>query len=468
MPSRSARNAHSQWTLFAYGCVALPWCLAGLPILTYVPAFYAQELQLSAGLVGLVFLCARLWDGIFDVLLGWLSDRSTSRYGRRKPWVVLGAPLLMAATWFLCNPPQGAGVGYLCIWAAVFYTTWSTIGIPYISWGAELATDYVERSRVTASREIFTMLGNLVFAVAPMVLLPVGAPLQDAVSLIAITVLLLLPVTVAVLATYVPDRVPTEQVRAHLLAGLTALTRDRVLVRFILLTLVIWTANGAANSLFVFALDVGLQLKSKLFVLIFVTYIAAMCTAPVTVHLTKHVEKHHLLMGALAMQALASCSLVWVPAGHFGSVIAALIGIGVAMGPWLILPGSMLADIIDHAEVANGERHPGTYVAICNLAVKIGLALGVGLAFGLLDFVGYNPSINDHGAVDVRNIRLLGFALPAMLLVAGAILLLQYPITKKLQRQLREQIDRRESDRASSLGAKLDESWRTESAPISR
>src|SRR5581483_9451937 len=149
----------------------MPIWIAIIPIVNYLPAFYAKELHLSVGMVGAVFLCARLWDGMADLLVGWLSDHSDFRWGRRKPWVVCGAPCLMISTWFLCTPPQGVGLLYLMFWTALFYTAWTAMYIPYLSWGSELADDYVERSRVTSYREAFTMLGNLFFAAAPLTFL---------------------------------------------------------------------------------------------------------------------------------------------------------------------------------------------------------------------------------------------------------------------------------------------------------
>lgn len=79
------RASHPWWVLAAYGGPALPLALAEVPILLYLPAFYAKEVGISAGLVGLIFSAGRLWDGLADVLIGWLSDRSRSRFGRRKP-----------------------------------------------------------------------------------------------------------------------------------------------------------------------------------------------------------------------------------------------------------------------------------------------------------------------------------------------------------------------------------------------
>jgi Na+/melibiose symporter-like transporter len=116
---------------------------------------------------------------------------------------------------------------------------------------------------------------------------------------------------------------------------------------------------------------------------------------------------------------------------------------GIANAAVMILPLSILADIIDHGELIEGERRGGAYVAIYNLLFKIGLALGVGLSFGLLELVHYDPSAAHYSATDVRNIRLVGFGLPSLLLVPAILLIWKHPITRKIQQQLRKEIDAR-------------------------
>jgi glycoside/pentoside/hexuronide:cation symporter, GPH family len=435
----------SSWRLLAYGGFGLPWSLAGLPILVYLPAFYAQELHLSVGLVGAVFLSARLWDGFADVFAGWLSDRSKSQFGRRKPWVVLGAPFLMISTWFLCNPPDGAGLAYLALWAGLFYSAFAVVGIPYLSWGSELATEYGERSRITAFRETFTMLGNLFFAAGPLIFLAADAPLHEVLFLICITVVVLVPLTVLPLGFAVRDPPQTGCAESHLIEGLTVLAKDRAFVLFVLATLCMWISNGVGNSLAVFSFNVGLELPDKLFATIFIIYVSALCALPLTMRLARRMEKHHLLAATLALQAAANGVLIWVPMGNFPIVAAAWIVVGVASSAFFVLPTSMLADIIDNGEAIEGQRRSGAYMAIYNLVMKIGLALGVGLSFGSLALVSYDPNAAQYGPADVRNIRLLAFGLPALLLVLTAILFLRHPITRKVQQQLRAQIDARQS-----------------------
>lgn len=436
-----------RWTLLAYGVLALPLALAEIPIIVYLPAFYAKELNLSTGLVGLVFLSARLWDGISDVLIGWFSDRSRSRWGRRKPWVLVGAPFLMGSLWFLCNPPPGAGLAYLGVWAVLFYPAWTAMKIPYISWGAELATEYVERSRVTTFRETFTMLGNLLFAAAPLVFLAADAPLHSVLLLMSSTVLWMVPIAVILLALFVRDPPPVHSQTTPLWQGLALLGKDRVLIRFVCATLLIWTSEGVINSLAVFSFSVGLELPDKLFWIILILYVATLSAVPLTLRLAQSWEKHHLLAAGILVYTSATLSLVWVPGGAFVlvSVIWVIAGIGYAA--ITVLPTSVLADVVDNGEAATGERRSGSYAAIYYLVVKIGLALGVGLSFGLLDLVDYDPSAAHHPAADVRNIRWLGFGLPSLLYAGALLLYMRHPVTREAQRLLRRTIEARSAAR---------------------
>ena len=430
-------------TLLAYGGLALPLCLAGIPALLYLPAFYAKELHLSTGLVGMVFLLARLWDGLSDLTVGWLSDRSMSRWGRRKPWMLLGAPFLIASTWFLCNPPPGVGLAYLSVWVALFYTSWTAMFIPYLSWGTELATDYVERSRVTSFREAFTVVGVLFFVSAPLIFLPADPPLRSVIILISLTVLCTLPPAIASSSLWVRDPPSTERRRTHMLREAAALAQDRVFVRFALGRLLFSTEEGVVNSLLVFSFGVGLELPNKFLWAILILYITTFCTVPAALHLAKRVEKHRLLAAGVAIQALVYAGALFIPVGNFPLVAAAWAVLGIGNSAMLTLPGSVLADIIDHGEVVTGERYPGAYVALDNLVYKVGMALGVGISFGMLALLHYDPSGLHPSATDVRNIRLLGFGLPCLLSLFAVVPYVTHPITRKVHRQLREAIDSR-------------------------
>jgi Na+/melibiose symporter-like transporter len=427
--------------------LALPLSIAEIPILLYLPAFYAEELGLIAGSVGVVFLLARVWDGLSDLLVGWLSDRTSSRFGRRKPWVVLGAPLLILSTWCLCNPPRSAGLIYLCVYAVLFYASFTAVKIPHLSWGTELATDYVQRSRVSMYRETFTNLGNLLFVLVPLMLLGENPPLHEVLSLQSGAVMLLVPLTLLPLAWWVRDPLPAEPVTTPFFGELSQLMKDRVLLRFLVGRFIFWAEEGITNSLLLFSFAVGLALSTRdFFWAILILYVASLAVTPLTLRLAGYVEKHWLLAGGVALQGVCYFLVFFLPAGRFAFVALLWMLIGIANTSMTSMPPSIMADIIDYGDVLSGERRSGTYVAVDNLLAKLGMALGVGLSFGLLTWVGFDPAAAHHGPADVRHIRALGFLVPGVLCTIAAIIYLTHPITRQVQRALRARIRARQFD----------------------
>jgi Na+/melibiose symporter-like transporter len=359
----------------------------------------------------------------------------------------MGAPFLIISTWYLCNPPGSAGLVYLSVYAVLFYASFTAVKIPHLSWGTELATDYLERSRVSMYRETFTNAGNLLFVVVPLIFLGENPKLHEVLFLQAAAVLLLVPATLFPLARWVRDPVPHEFATTPFFGELADLVKDRVLLRFLIGRFIFATEEGITNTLLVFSFAAGLGLSTRdFFWAIFVLYIASLIVTPLTLRLARYVEKHRLLAAGVGLQGLAYLTVFWLPMRRFDLVVLLWILIGIANTAMTSMPPSILADVIDHGDVISGERRSGVYVAIDNLLFKLGMALGVGISFGLLSYVGFDPATDHHAAADVHNIRLLGFVLPGILCVTAAAIYLTHPITRKGQRKLRERIRERQPD----------------------
>lgn len=156
--------------LAAYGILGFPLAMAALPIYVHVPHFYADTLGLSLASVGGLLLAARFLDAVQDPLLGWWSDRRRDRRGGRWVFVIAGAPLLALGMVGLFNPPDWPG-SRLGIWLIanliIVYTAYSLVTISYQAYGAEISDDLAERTRVTAWREGFALLGVFLAAALP-------------------------------------------------------------------------------------------------------------------------------------------------------------------------------------------------------------------------------------------------------------------------------------------------------------
>jgi glycoside/pentoside/hexuronide:cation symporter, GPH family len=153
--------------LIAFGLVNLPLSMLMSPTAAVLPNFYLDHSAVTlAGLATATFV-ARLFDGLTDPVIGYLSDRS----GRRKPWMIAGASLVAASAWFLYNPAPDAGVAHLLAWYLAVTLGWTLVEIPHTAMAAELSRDYHERSRIALWRQLLGFAGGVLFMASPMLLL---------------------------------------------------------------------------------------------------------------------------------------------------------------------------------------------------------------------------------------------------------------------------------------------------------
>lgn len=441
MSNNESKTQLTNGSLIAYGGLALPLAITDLPIILYLPAFYAKEVGLSIGMVGLVFLLARLWDGISDLVVGALSDCTSSRFGRRKPWVMAGTPLLMAAIWFLCNPPEQVGLFYLFLWAIVFYTSQTIVTVPYWSWGAELSSNYEERSRITGFREGGSMIGNVIVAAAPVLLLANDAPVRDVLFLITGLIIFLIPLTTIplVIAVKDPQRATVSKFQYSQL--LNALRENRPMQLFLMVMMCNYLGIGVINSVAIFLIDIGFGLPGAFFSLFLIQYIAAIISVPLVIKLSNRFSKHWILAGAFAITSVYYLALFTLPMGNYYLLASLICIVGVTFSCSLVLSTSILADIVDYDTESSGEERAGIYMALFNLAIKVSLAVGVGLAYGFLDIIGFDPAAATHTTEDIFKIRLTACVPTSALLIPAALIIWKFPITKSVQRELRRKIE---------------------------
>jgi len=148
--------------LLAYAAPTVALQAMLVPLYNFLPpVYYSAEVGMVAFTVATVFAIGRFWEALIDPLVGALSDRTTSRFGRRRIWMVAGAPIALVSAWFLLLPPPGASTAYLLGWLVVFYAGWTMVYVPHQTWGGELSSDYAERTRIAGFRESGAFFGYL-------------------------------------------------------------------------------------------------------------------------------------------------------------------------------------------------------------------------------------------------------------------------------------------------------------------
>ncbi len=211
------------------------------PVYVFLAEFYATAHGLPLGAIGAVFIAARLFDAVSDPVAGIASDRWSTRWGRRRPWLAAGAPLVMLSAWMLFVPGAGAGLAGFAVWLFLLTLGWTVMLTPYFAWGAELTGDYAERGRVSVWRETAGLVGTILAAV----LYSLGADAAEGMRNIALLIVLAMPVACILCLAIVPEPRNFSRVSASLGSLARVLTGEPLFGRLILAFFV----NSAANAL---------------------------------------------------------------------------------------------------------------------------------------------------------------------------------------------------------------------------
>ena len=209
MPPAAGSDRLSATTLLTFGSISMPVSLLAIGMFMFLPKVYSASSSISMQDVGLIIFATRLWDFVTDPIVGWLSDRTRTRFGRRLPWMTLAWLPLSVSIYKLFLPPPAVGGSYLAFWSFLLFSSGTALFMPYTAMGAELSTSYHERSRVFAYRHVFAVVGTLTAALLFWLANRPGdvGPEADALKLIAWAGLALLPMTLLVTLCKVPERI---------------------------------------------------------------------------------------------------------------------------------------------------------------------------------------------------------------------------------------------------------------------
>ena len=442
--SSAAAAGLSRSALFAYGLPGLPLAALGVPLYVFLPAFYAEEMGLGLAAVGGALLVARIWDLLTDPLMGRLSDAFPTRWGRRRPWMLLGVPLLLLSAWFLFRPPADVGLLYLAGWTMALYLGSTMILLPYSAWGAELSQSYNERSRITAWREAFVVIGTVAAAALPSF---TGEDRALTLLWLLIAVIILLPpgVGLACWAVHEPRLRPPPPLPWR--RSVAILLRNGPFLRLVSAYFLNGIAVGLPATLFLLFVKFALDAESWTGPLLLTYFACGIAALPLWLRLAARIGKHRAWCTAMA---LACAVFIWVPLlgpGDTWAFLVICVLSGFALGADLALPPAIQADVVDLDSLRSGQERAGVYFGLWGVATKLALALAVGISFPLLALAGFDPAAEQTDGVWALSL-LYGLA-PVAFKVAAVALVWRFPINAQRQLRIRTLIDRRAARRST-------------------
>jgi len=447
MSSVAAADAprRSNAVLGAFSGPCLPLAAFGVALPVTLPEFYATHVGLELGVVAAVFMAVRLIDIVFDPFIGWGMDKTKTRFGRYRPWMIVSTPILMlsALMMFVLVQP-GAGPAYLFAWLLVLYLGFSIGTLGQLGWAAVLAPQYDQRSRVYFWWQVFNIIGVILVLVLPTVVVQTG------IGTYADGVLIALPVTIGLAMVAVPEPMnvgapPHGGPKAYL-----ALFGMKTVRKLLIADLLLGVAPGITGSLLFFFFG---QIKgydhtqASLFMLFY--FVAGLVGAPIWAWLATRIGKDKALAVASLIFAGLYIAATLVPGGNFALTAVVMFIAGLPYAAGLFLLRAMMADAGDEVRLETGVDRTGLMFSILSATTKIGHVVAL-IPYLILQWVGFKalPGPEGNSEFSLLALQILFIAVPGLLLAAAAWVLKGYPLTPKRHDEIREALAARDAGTA--------------------
>ena len=450
----AAKNERLQWTTkLIYGVGDVGNAVVHTDIQFFRMIFYTVAALVAPGLVASALLVGKIWDGINDPLFGWISDRTSSRFGKRRVYMIFGALPLAIAIFLLWRVPRGLSDAWVFVWIAftfvLFDTAWTLTNVPYYALTAELTDDYDERASLTAFRMVLGVPAYIVGAALTPAIVGLFATQRAGYGAIGIIYGVLAAAVLWVAAAGLKERKRISQSKAGTppLQTFLATLKNRPFVQLLGAYLVANTAFALIKTLMAYFLTYQLGMEKQVPVVMFLLLVFVGLFLFPWKMLSDRWNKGPAYALGLAIGGLALAATFLLPHEPTGWVylIAVVAGIGFSAN-W-VFPWAMVPDVVEYDRMETGEHRGGMYYGVWGLAVKVSEALGITATGWVLQLYGYAPNV-EQSARTLFGMRLFFGPVPLVFFALALPLLIWFPITRASHAEMRRRLAERETGAA--------------------
>ena len=391
--------------------------------------FYTDAALVAPGLAASALLVGKIWDAVNDPLFGWISDRTTSRFGKRRVYMIFGALPLAVAIALLWFVPSGLSDTWIFIWIAftfiLFDTAWTLTNVPYYALTAELTDDYDERSSLTAYRMVLGVPAYVIGAALTPALVGLFATKRAGYQAIGLTYGLLAAVVLWIAASGLRERKGISQSRCQAPPWRSFLEtfKNRPFVRLLAAYLLANSAFALIKTLLAYFLTYQLGMEDQVPIVMFLLLVFVGLFLFPWKMVSDRWNKGPAYALGLAIGGLAVASTFLLPHEPTNWVF-----------PWAMVP-----DVVECDRLETGEHRGGMYYGVWGLAVKVSEALGITATGWVLQLFGYVPNV-EQSARTLLGIRLFFGPVPLVFFALALPLLIWYPITRASHGEMRRRL----------------------------
>jgi len=412
----------------------------------FLLVFYTDAAMIAPALAGTALSVAKIWDAVNDPLFGWVSDRTTSRFGRRRVYMIFGALPLAVTVMLLWFVPGGLTSIGTFIWIALgfmlFDTAWTITNVPYYALTAELTDDYDERSSLTAYRMVLGVPAYILGAALTPVIVGMFASKRTGYGIAGVIYGVLAAIVLWIAAAGLREHKNISDSKSESPPWRTFMDtlRNRPFVQLLVAYFVATVGFSLLRTLMAYFLTYQLGMEAQVpLVMMLMLVVIALFLFPWK-FLSERWNKGPAYGLGLLIAGLAVAATFLLPHEPTPWIYAIAVVAGIGLSVQWVFPWAMVPDVVEVDRLQTGEHRGGMYYGVWGLATKFSEMLGLAASGWVLQLFNYVPNVA-QSANTLLGIRLFFGPVPLGLFALAVPLLVRFPITRVKHAEIRRQLE---------------------------
>ncbi|HJS28213.1 MAG TPA: MFS transporter, partial [Anaerolineales bacterium] len=407
----------------------------------FLNAFLLDVAGLRPGLAAVIFLIVKIWDSLNDPIIGTLTDRTRTRWGRRRPWLLFGAVPFGLAWLMQWQVPELSDAGlffYYLVAALLLDTAMTAVNVPYTALTPEIAPGYDERTNLNTFRFSFSILGGMIALLAHNLILSGSDDVAGAYAVSAAIMAVVIVVSNWITFASVKETYHSEERRKEpgFLEGFRIAFRNRPFLMVTAIYLLSWLAIQFVQANSLLYIRYWMRADEQFAILALALQLAIFASLILWSKVSERIGKRKVYFVGAALWIGMMILLYFVQPGQMGLLIGLAVLAGAGASVTYLVPWSMLPDVVDLDELRTGLRREGVYYGFFVFLQKLGISLGLAFSNLVFEISGYlqdpqpgAPFPDQPGPV-LLALRLFTSFVPVVIVLLSLPIVYKYPITR--------------------------------------
>jgi GPH family glycoside/pentoside/hexuronide:cation symporter len=419
----------------------------------FLNAFLLDVAGLRPAVAGAIFLIVKIWDAVNDPIMGTLTDRTRTRWGRRRPWLLFAAipfGLFFFLQWIVPPLDDFGKFWYYLVVALLLDAAYTAVNVPYAALTPELTHDYDERTSLSSYRFSFSILGGVLAAFLHTIIVGAFANVFTgyAVSAAIWAFFLIVPNFITFAFTRESHFKEERPQGPGFIEGLRVAFANRAFIHVTLIYMLSWLSIQFVQTNLILYVKYWIGAESQFGTLVLAVQVSSFLFLLLWARVSQRIGKQSTYYIGMTFWIAVEVVLFFAQPGQVPLlfVLAILAGAGVSIG--YLIPWSMLPDVIELDELQTGQRREGVFYGFFVFLQKFGISLGLALSNFALEAAGYvNQVPGSEAPVQPPSVlmalRIFVSLVPALILLTSFLVVRAYPITREKHAQMRLELARR-------------------------